>query len=220
MRATLAILLLSGLSLTACDQTQFLHEAGSGVDEGNFGAPTMTNTLAMTGHSATTTMGNRFASEVTTTVNFAFNSAVLSAQAKTTLNRQAGWIKQFPELRFKVYGHTDKVGSDAYNKALGLRRANAVVAYFAGQGIATSRLEALVSYGETQPIINTPGPELRNRRTVTEVAGWVGGNGGEGELNGKYAAVIFREYVDSAIPKAGGATATTGFVSAPGAPGG
>ena len=180
------------LPLAACDQT-----AGSEVDEGGFGQPTMTNSMAMMNEGqATVALGQRFASEVQTTITFAFNRSDISAEAAAVLDRQANWIRQFPEVRFRVYGHADLVGSNAYNYALGLRRAKAVVAYLAARGISTSRLEALVSYGETQPVINTTSPEQRNRRTVTEVSGFAKGSGAL--LNGKYAAVIFREYVDSA----------------------
>ena len=53
-----------------------------------------------------------------------------------------------------------------------------------------------MSYGETHPVIQTTAPEQRNRRTVTEVSGFT--NGSAARLNGKYAAVIFREYVAGA----------------------
>ncbi|MCX7670154.1 MAG: OmpA family protein, partial [Anaerolineae bacterium] len=56
-------------------------------------------------------------------------------------------------------------------------------------------LEAVVSYGKTRPLIPVPGPEIRNRRAVTEVTGFVSGR--PAPLNGKYAEVIFREYVAS-----------------------
>ncbi len=190
-------LLIALLPLAACDQTAFLSEAGSEVDEGSFGQPTMTNAMAMKGEgTATLALGNRFESEVQTTITFAFNRAEISAEAAAVLDRQAGWIRQFPEVRFRVYGYTDLVGSNAYNYALGLRRAKAVVAYLSARGISTSRLEAVVSYGETQPVIRTTSPEERNRRTVTEVTGFTKGSGTL--LNGKYAAVIFREYVEGA----------------------
>ena len=190
--AALAILPLAG-----CDQTAFLREAGSEVDEGGFGNPTMINGMAMMDEGgATLALAHRFDSEVQSTITFAFNRSDLSPDAIAVLKRQAAWIRQFPEVRFRVYGHTDLVGSNAYNYALGLRRANAVVAYLSSQGISRSRLEALVSYGETRPVITTQSPEERNRRTVTEVSGFA--KGYAGLLNGKYAAVIFREYVDSA----------------------
>ncbi|NUH65912.1 OmpA family protein [Sulfitobacter sp. S0837] len=179
--------------------TQFHREAGSIVDTGQFGNATLHNRQVMTGEKRVTyDMANRFASEVRSTVTFAFNSAQLDATAQAILRQQADWIRQFPEMRFRVYGHTDLVGSNAYNRALGLRRAKAVVSYLSTLGISRSRLEAVVSYGETQPLIVTQGRERRNRRTVTEVSGFARGHGQL--LDGKYAEVIYREYVASAAP--------------------
>ncbi len=143
-------------------------------------------------------LNNRFADDVDPMVNFEFDLSNLDAAAMATLDVQANWIKQFPEVRFRVYGHTDLVGTDAYNKALGQRRADVVVDYLVGTGIDRSRLEAVASFGETQPVIVTEARERRNRRTVTEVTGFVDS---DGLLNGKYAMVIFREYVASARPK-------------------
>ena len=194
-----AILMASvaAMALTGCTDTDFFREVGSEVDEGGFGNATMNNTMLMTGQiEATAALGHRFASEVPTTINFAFNSSQLTDAARATLREQAKWIRQFPEVRFRVYGHTDLVGSEAYNKALGLRRANAAVAFLVGQGIGSARLEAVVSFGKTRPVIQTPGPEERNRRTVTEVVGFVQDN--PMVLNGKYAEIIMREYVMSA----------------------
>lgn len=191
-------LVLALLPLAACDQTAFLSEAGSEVDEGGFGQPTMINSMAMmNAGQATVALGQRFEREVQSTVTFAFNRAEISAAAAAVLDRQADWIRQFPEVRFRVYGYTDLVGSNAYNYGLGLRRAQAVVAYLGARGISTARLEAVVSYGETHPVIHTSAPEERNRRTVTEVTGFTKGSGTL--LNGKYAAVIFRSYVEGAV---------------------
>ncbi|MBN9889700.1 OmpA family protein [Pelagibaca abyssi] len=178
-------------------RNQFFEEAGSVADNGDFGNATMNNTQIMNGEKAYVfDLGKRFAQEVPTMVNFAFNSAQLDVGARNTLREQANWIRQFPEVRFRVYGHTDLVGSDSYNKRLGMARAQAAVAYLASQGISRSRLEAVVSYGESQPLIVTQGRERRNRRTVTEVSGFVKGH--PNVLDGKYAEVIYREYVRSA----------------------
>lgn len=188
--------------LGACDQTSggaFDRPLGSELDNGNFGNATMNNHLVQTGQDGLTiNLQRRFASEVESTVNFAFNSAQLDGAARATLTTQANWIKQFPEVRFKVFGHTDLVGSNSYNRRLGLRRAQTVVSFLASQGISRSRLEAVVSFGEEQPVVATQSMERRNRRTITEVSGFVDGDGTE--LNGKYAQVIFREYVTSAVP--------------------
>ena len=121
------------------------------------------------------------------------------ADAIAILKVQANWIRQFPEVSFKVFGHTDAVGSNGYNQRLGKRRANAVVNFLVSQGISRKRLAAVVSFGETRPLIVTQGRERLNRRTVTEVSGFVKTN--PLVLNGKYAEIIFREYVDSATER-------------------
>jgi len=114
---------------------------------------------------------------------------------------QATWIKQFPEVKFRVYGHTDAVGSAYYNKRLGKRRADAVVRYLTSRGISRSRLEAVASFGETQPLVVSQGRERKNRRTVTEVSGFVQRN--PTVLDGKYAQIVYREYVASAVAPTG-----------------
>jgi len=208
---------VSILTLTACDGRDHLaegdvfdswnQEAGSFLDEGYFGNPTMNNTLIQSGDKRyVVNLNNRFSSEVPPMVNFAFDSTVLDETSKASLRKQADWIRQFPEIRFRVFGHTDLVGSPAYNKRLGLRRAQRVVSYLVSQGIKRSRLEAMVSFGETQPLVVTQDRERKNRRTITEVSGFVENN--PALLNGKYAEVIFREYVASAAPKPQVATKT------------
>ncbi len=211
----LAITAVAALAaLAACapsdpTQSSFWGEAGAGVDDGNFGNATMNNTLVQSGESSyTINLARRFSTEVQSTITFEFNSATLDADARAVLNQQATWIRQFPEVRFKVYGHTDRVGSSAYNQSLGLRRAQAAVAYLVSQGVSRSRLEAVVSLGETQPLIVTDGRERRNRRTVTEVSGFVAGH--PSVLNGKYAEIIFRDYVASAAAAPVGAALSTG----------
>lgn len=197
-----ASLLILGLALTACTEGApvggtFMAPAGAQIDNGRFGRATMNNTLVQSGQADyRIALAERFAREVPSTVTFAFNSAALTPDAQAALRRQAHWIKQFPEVRFKVYGHTDLVGSSAYNKRLGLRRAQAVVRYLTAQGISRSRLQAVVSYGETQPLIVTQGREQRNRRTVTDVTGFVQNH--PMVLNGEYARITFRKYVASA----------------------
>jgi peptidoglycan-associated lipoprotein len=202
MYKTLAV--IGVLAASACSSVDpiyrnFNSEAGSTIDSGSFGNATMNNSLAMTDRQGfIIDMSRRFSQEVSPMVNFAFNSAELDAAARDTLREQANWIRQFPEVRFRVYGHTDLVGSDSYNKALGLRRAQAVVAYLTSQGISRQRLEAVVSFGKTQPLIVTEGREVRNRRTVTEVSGVFEKRASE--LDGRYARVVYREYINSAQP--------------------
>ncbi|SLN74871.1 OmpA family protein [Ruegeria meonggei] len=183
-----------GLSVAVAACTR---EAGYEADQGAFGNATLNNIQVMNGElTYAQILGQRFAAEVPTQINFAFNSAQLDETAQRVLLRQAAWIKQFPEARFRVYGHTDAVGSTAYNKSLGQRRANAAVAFLTRQGISRSRLEAAVSFGKSRPLIDTPNRDRRNRRTVTEVSGFDDRN--PLVLDGKYALIVYREYVGSA----------------------
>ncbi len=197
--ALTAAVLTSGCTSNDPVYQTFHSEVGILGGVGDFGNATMNNSLAMTDpRSFALDLSRRFAQEVPSTVNFAFNSSQLDGVAQGALGEQANFIRQFPEVRFRVYGHTDAVGSAAFNKSLGLRRAQAVVAYLTSQGISRSRLEAVVSYGESQPLIVTEGREMRNRRTVTEVSGFVSRH--PNVMDGKYAAIIYREYLASAVP--------------------
>lgn len=194
-----ALITVAAVGLAACSTSQdtFEREAGGFIDEGGFGNPTMTNTLISNGTiSVAESLGRRFANEVNTMVNFEFNSSKLDANAQAALREQAEWILQFPEVRFRVYGHTDLVGSSSANQALGLRRAQAAVSYLSSQGVSRSRLEAVSSLGETRPLVTTESPERRNRRTVTEVSGFV--ENAPLLLNGKYGVLVQREYVQTA----------------------
>ncbi|WP_192965748.1 OmpA family protein [Phycobacter azelaicus] len=175
------------------------REAGEPLSSNVFGHSTLNNAAVMSGErDYAIQLAGRFAEEVPTTITFDFDSARLDGAARATLDRQAHWIKQFPEVRFRVYGHTDAVGSAAYNKRLGKRRAQAAVNYLVSKGISRARLEALVSYGETQPLIVTQQRERRNRRTVTEVSGFLKRH--PTVLDGKYAQIVYREYLASAVP--------------------
>lgn len=188
-----AIFLALALGLAACAPGQPAPEAGSQINEGGFGNPTRTNAAYHTGQlQYATVLAQRFAQEVPTTITFAFNSATLDPEARAVLDQQAAFIRHFPEVRFSVYGHTDLVGGAAYNQHLGLRRARAAVNYLVSRGVLRDRLAALVSLGETQPIIAIPTQERRNRRTVTEVTGFV--QTAPAVLDGRYAQIVYRAY--------------------------
>lgn len=199
MNITRRSLLLTGAAaaLAGCEPTQFDREAGRDIDEGGFGTPTAHNRALMTGQlDYAMVLGQRFAAEVPTTVFFDFNSSALDAEAQAALMRQAAWIRQFPEVRFSVYGHTDLVGSERFNDALGRRRAEAVVRFIVAQGVGRNRVRAIVSRGQRQPLVATQGPERQNRRVVTQVSGFVRRH--PTVMDGRYAEVIRREYVESA----------------------
>lgn len=98
-------------------------------------------------------------------VNFEFNSAELNSSATAILNEGATIIENNPGIRVDIEGHTDSVGSDAYNQRLSERRAQSVQQYLEGRGIESSRMSAS-GQGESQPIDTNDTAEgrARNRR--------------------------------------------------------
>ena len=101
-------------------------------------------------------------------VNFEFGSANLTVGAKRQLD-EFGIAATSPELEtfgLKIVGHTDDVGSEAYNQQLSERRAASVASYLADQfSIDRGRLE-VIGRGESSPVIAATTPEARaeNRR--------------------------------------------------------
>lgn len=170
--------------------------AGSLENEISFGDASSNNAFAQQAYidgRALQNLGAKFARETPSMINFEFNSSRLDGAAQDILRRQAAWIRAHPGVTFKVYGHTDLVGSNRYNQRLGLRRAQAAVRYLVSQGISRSRLKAVSSFGETQPIVFTQAPERRNRRTVTQVSGVTSRFVGFG-MDGKRAITVYNEY--------------------------
>ena len=93
-------------------------------------------------------------------VAFRFDSADLTELGKGRVYLAAQRLKEKSDISVVIEGHTDDVGSPEYNQALGLRRAQKIMAELTGQGINQSRISA-ISQGESKPLINQPadGPE-------------------------------------------------------------
>jgi OOP family OmpA-OmpF porin len=103
-------------------------------------------------------------------VNFAFNSTELTPQSKGILDEWVAKIKADKTIRVEVAGHTDSIGSDAYNQKLSEGRAKSVVDYFVSQGVSADRLKA-VGYGKTKPVASNATDEGRaqNRRVELQI---------------------------------------------------
>jgi opacity protein-like surface antigen len=98
-------------------------------------------------------------------VFFDFDRANLTAQAVTTIKQAAAAAKSGNKTRIGVTGHADRSGSDAYNMALSLRRANAVKDQLVREGIPAANI-TVVGRGESQPLVPTADGvrEPQNRR--------------------------------------------------------
>lgn len=102
-------------------------------------------------------------------VFFSTGSAELREASAGELNRLKRLLEENPELRIRINGHTDDVGSEADNLALSTARARAVHDYLIDQGIEPERLQ-YKGFGESQPVAGNDTPEGRalNRRTEFE----------------------------------------------------
>ncbi len=160
-----------------------------------FGEATASNTLAQAislQGSLLAELQAKFRAAAPDLINFGFNEATLDAEARAALDQQAAWIKANPSIKLRIYGHTDLVGSNAYNRRLGQRRAQAAVNYLVASGVRRGQVEAVASFGETRPLINTQNQERLNRRTVTEVVG-LDRNFRSADFDGKKAAEIYEQ---------------------------
>jgi peptidoglycan-associated lipoprotein len=102
------------------------------------------------------------------TVYFDTDSALLTTEAQSQLQKQARWIQLFPQYSIAVEGHADERGTREYNLALGARRAQAMIDYLIALGVDPKRLKA-ISYGKERPICTEADEACwnQNRRGVS-----------------------------------------------------
>ena len=98
-------------------------------------------------------------------VYFATNKSDITPNSKLALDKLLKVFTDYPETNILVEGHTDDVGTAAYNLTLSERRAEAVGSYLKAAGLAASRL-TIKWYGEAQPKVENTSAENRalNRR--------------------------------------------------------
>ncbi|AIC18423.1 Putative outer membrane protein [Pseudomonas chlororaphis subsp. aureofaciens] len=105
-------------------------------------------------------------------VHFEFDSARLTGADKAKLDTIATRLKQeAPSAQLRVTGHTDSVGSDAYNQRLSEKRARSVTEYLISAGVPRSSFVSVVGAGESQPVADNKTADGRamNRRTEIKI---------------------------------------------------
>lgn len=98
-------------------------------------------------------------------INFDFNSAVIQPASFALLDQAAQLLRSRQGWQIVVEGHTDGIGSDAFNKELSMRRAQAVRAYLVTKGVDQGSLSA-IGHGFDKPVASneTQGGRAQNRR--------------------------------------------------------
>nr|WP_269144713.1 OmpA family protein [Devosia faecipullorum] len=97
--------------------------------------------------------------------NFDFNSAVIQAASYPMLDQVAELLREHEDWAIMLEGHTDNIGTDAFNKDLSSRRAAAVQTYLVSKGVTAGRLPAL-GFGFDRPVApnDTQGGRTLTRR--------------------------------------------------------
>ena len=108
---------------------------------------------------------NRWADIDLRSIYFDFDDSSLKSEARQGLRHNADVLLANPDLSVQIEGNCDERGSDEYNLALGMRRAEAAMRYLQDLGVDASRLDTL-SYGEENPQVSGSGEAAwaRNRR--------------------------------------------------------
>lgn len=103
-------------------------------------------------------------------VYFPLNQNRLSNEARATLDKQAAWLAQYPQVSIQIAGNCDDRGTEEYNIALGQRRANAARDYLLAKGVSASRMTT-ISYGKDRPTADGDNEEAwsQNRNAITSL---------------------------------------------------
>ena len=105
-------------------------------------------------------------------IEFDTGKATIRPKSTATLDEALKVLKDYPDLRLEISGHTDDVGNHDQNVALSQSRADAVKAYFVSRGIEPSRISTRGA-GPDQPIADnkTPDGKQKNRRIEFRLSG-------------------------------------------------
>jgi peptidoglycan-associated lipoprotein len=100
-------------------------------------------------------------------IHFDFDRSEIRTSEIAALEANGDWLKEHREIVIIIEGHCDERGTEAYNLALGERRARAVRDYLMTKGVAADRMTT-VSYGEDRPVCREQTEECwqKNRRAA------------------------------------------------------
>ena len=164
MRYRFLTLIAAVLLITGCSSTNDSLSSVSGDGKGGRSGINRADVKPGTADDLALNIGDR--------VFFEYDRYELNSESKTTLERQATWLKKFSKLKVTIEGHADERGTREYNLALGERRASAIKDYLISLGISGKRLQT-ISYGKERPAVlgSDESSWSQNRRGVTSLQG-------------------------------------------------
>jgi peptidoglycan-associated lipoprotein len=162
MRLKIVMAISAALLLAACSSKP--ADTGGGTTGGTTGGSTTTTMAPGAAQPGST---QDFITNIGDRVFFGTDRSDLTQDAQAELQKQATWLKTYPQYRFVVEGHCDERGTREYNLALGERRATAVKNYLVALGIDANRMQT-ISYGKERPAVlgDDESAWAQNRRGV------------------------------------------------------
>jgi outer membrane protein OmpA-like peptidoglycan-associated protein len=118
-----------------------------------------------TGVDVSRTQDNQLKVNIPSDVSFDTGSAMIKPQMRSVLDPFAASLKDDPNARLTIVGHTDSTGSEAVNNPLSVERAQSVRDYLAARGVSPTRIQT-AGHGEREPVADnsTDAGRARNRR--------------------------------------------------------
>jgi outer membrane protein OmpA-like peptidoglycan-associated protein len=112
--------------------------------------------------------GDNITLNMPSNITFGFDSSNLQPQFQPVLDNVSKTLVQYNQTVVEIAGHTDSVGTDAYNQGLSQRRANSVAAYLGGHGVMQQRMMT-VGAGESRPIASNDNETGRAQNRRVEI---------------------------------------------------
>ena len=163
MRLKMISAMAAALLLAACAS----DEAATTGDASASGGSGTTNGITQT---VTPGSPEDFQQNVGDRVFFDTDKSSVKPEGQQTLQRQAEWLKRYPNVTITIEGHCDERGTREYNLALGDRRATAVSRALVALGVQANRVKT-ISYGKERPAVlgSNEAAWAQNRRGVTVI---------------------------------------------------
>jgi peptidoglycan-associated lipoprotein len=161
-----ATVIAAVLLLAACSSTPAPTAATGGA--GNAPPPQVASNAPTS--NVTPGSADDFKVNVGDRIFFDYDKYDLSAEARAQLDKQAAWLKAYPNITVTVEGNCDERGTREYNLALGERRATSAKNYLVALGVDPNRVQT-ISYGKERPAVlgSDESAWAQNRRDVTGI---------------------------------------------------